>query len=257
MPPWCLFWYKSPWSNFNPSFFLKIWPPSSNWLSVPHLSCHLLVSFAAGDANELLNATSVPQGLGVLHVLGDDLMQCAADSCDRVIWHGLSHQAVCVASPSSSTIAAAVVVAASRQTVYQVPHGVFTCHGGKKWRGGRIEIVQSKGGKKDYLNFALLTTSSSNHLCALHSAFLSHLIIRSIWERKPPVVKKQPGWVSGRQRWCWLDLVIKLRLAIFAKNFGCHDGTYSPILFIVMSTNEATIKSASFFFIDIIFRYID
>lgn len=45
----------------------------------------LLVSFAPGDANELLNAPSVPQGLSVLHVLSDDLMQSAADSCDGVI----------------------------------------------------------------------------------------------------------------------------------------------------------------------------
>lgn len=45
----------------------------------------LLVSFAAGDADELLDATGVPQGLGVLHVLGDDLMQRAADSGDGVV----------------------------------------------------------------------------------------------------------------------------------------------------------------------------
>lgn len=45
----------------------------------------LLVSFAPGDADELLDAAGVPQGLGVLHVLGDDLMQGAADSCDGVI----------------------------------------------------------------------------------------------------------------------------------------------------------------------------
>lgn len=45
----------------------------------------LLVSFAPGDADELLDAAGVPQGLGVLHVLGDDLMQGTADSCDGVI----------------------------------------------------------------------------------------------------------------------------------------------------------------------------
>ncbi len=88
-----------------------------------------LVSFAAGDADEFLNAAGVPQGLRVLHVLGDDLMQCTADSCDGVIRHGLPHQTAGVAAASSSATAV-VVVAASRQTVHQVPHGVFTCgHG--------------------------------------------------------------------------------------------------------------------------------
>lgn len=89
----------------------------------------LLVSFAAGDADELLDATGVPQGLGVLHVLGDDFVQCAADSRDGVVRHGLPRQdaAVGASSASSSPAATVVVVAASRQTVHQVPHGVFTC----------------------------------------------------------------------------------------------------------------------------------
>lgn len=33
-----------------------------------------LVSFAAGDADEFLDATGVAQGFGVLHVLGDDFV---------------------------------------------------------------------------------------------------------------------------------------------------------------------------------------
>lgn len=85
----------------------------------------LLVSFAAGDADELLDAAGVPQRLGVLHVLGDDFMQRAADSCDGVVRHGLSHQAAGVASATTSA-AAVVVVAAPWQTVHQVPHCVFT-----------------------------------------------------------------------------------------------------------------------------------
>lgn len=94
----------------------------------------LLVSFAAGDADELLDAAGVPQGLGVLHVLGDDLMQCAADSCDGVVRHGLPHQAAGIAS---SRTAAVVVVTAPGQAVHQVPHGVFTWYGGKsEWEGG-------------------------------------------------------------------------------------------------------------------------
>ena len=95
----------------------------------------LLVSFAAGNANELLDAAGVPQGLGVLHVLGDDLVQGAADSRDGVVRHGLPHQTAGVAA-SSSTTGAVVVVAASGQAVHQVPHGVFTCgHGGLRVTG--------------------------------------------------------------------------------------------------------------------------
>lgn len=102
----------------------------------------LLVSFATGDANELLNAPSVPQGLSVLHVLSDDLMQSTADSCDGVIWHGLSQQAVGVAS---SPTAAVVVVAASRQTVHQVPHGVFTWRGGLRVTMAEFRLDRRKG----------------------------------------------------------------------------------------------------------------
>lgn len=106
------------------SFFASFFPPD---IVFPF---GLLVSFAAGDANELLDAAGVPQGLGVLHVLGDDLMQCAADSCDGVVRHGLPHKTAGVAA-SSSSATAVVVIAASRQAVHQVPHGVFTYgHGG-------------------------------------------------------------------------------------------------------------------------------
>lgn len=86
----------------------------------------LLVSFAAGNANELLDASGVPQRLGVLHVLGDDLVQSATDRRDGVIRHGLPHQAAAVGSSSASSAGAVVVVATSRQTVHQVPHGIFT-----------------------------------------------------------------------------------------------------------------------------------
>lgn len=49
-----------------------------------------LVAFAAGDADELLDAAGVAQGFGVLHVLGDNLVQRAADGGDRVVRHGLA-----------------------------------------------------------------------------------------------------------------------------------------------------------------------
>lgn len=97
----------------------------------PPFPLRLLVSFAARDADELLDASGVPQGLGVLHVLGDDLVQRAADSRDGVVRHGLPHQAAGVGAASSCP-AAVVVVAATGQTVHQVPHGVFTCQGGKE-----------------------------------------------------------------------------------------------------------------------------
>lgn len=108
----------------------------------------LLVSLAAGDADELLDATGVPQGLGVLHVLGDDLVQRAADCCDGVVRHGLPHQAAGVASASSRS-AAVVVVAASGQTVHQVPHGIFTCHGVKS--DGRVREIKETGRKRAFL----------------------------------------------------------------------------------------------------------
>jgi len=109
----------------NPFFFLYPLPPG---IIFPF---GLLVSFAPGDANELLYAAGVPQGLGVLHVLGDNLVQCAADSSYGVIGHGLSRQDTAVAASSASTAASVVVVAASGQTVHKVPHGIFTCgHGG-------------------------------------------------------------------------------------------------------------------------------
>lgn len=54
-----------------------------------HLWC-VFVSFAAGNTNEFLNAAGVTKGLGVLHVLGDDFMQSAADRCNGVIGHALA-----------------------------------------------------------------------------------------------------------------------------------------------------------------------
>lgn len=77
----------------------------------------LLVSLAARDADELLDAAGVPQGFGVLHVLGDDLVQRAADRSDGVVRHGLPPQDAAVdaaaSSCSSSSAAGVVVVAAS------------------------------------------------------------------------------------------------------------------------------------------------
>lgn len=141
--------------NSNFTFALGLWlspNPSHDLFSSFHLPSFfhstiifpfgLLVSFAPGDANELLNAPSVPQGLSVLHVLSDDLMQSAADSCDGVIWHGLSQQAVGIAS---SPTAAIVVVAASRQTVHQVPHGIFTWRGGLRVTMAEFRLDWSKG----------------------------------------------------------------------------------------------------------------
>lgn len=44
-----------------------------------------LVSFAAGDPDEFLDAAGISEGFGVLHVLGDDFMQRAADGRYRVV----------------------------------------------------------------------------------------------------------------------------------------------------------------------------
>lgn len=133
-------------------FLLTTSTTSLSYISIICLSFHppppgsspfaLLVSFAAGNTDELLDATGVSQGLGVLHVLGDDLVQRTTDSCDGVIRHGLPYQAAGVAT-SSSTATAVVVVAASRQTVYQVPHGIFTCgHEGEEWQVDGSEVGQ-------------------------------------------------------------------------------------------------------------------
>lgn len=79
-----------------------------------------LVSFAPGDADELLDATGVSQGFGVLHVLGDDLMQGAADCRHRVVRHGFACCAVVGAAG-----AAAAGVTAPRKAVHQIPHRVL------------------------------------------------------------------------------------------------------------------------------------
>lgn len=69
-----------------------------------------LVAFAAGDADELLDAASVAQSFGVLHVLGDDLMQRAADGGDRVVRHGLAGG---TRRPGGPTAGGVVVTAAA------------------------------------------------------------------------------------------------------------------------------------------------
>lgn len=69
-------------STYNLNLSYSFYSPLSS-INISPFS--LLVPFAAGNADELLDAAGVPQSLGVLHVLGDDLMQRAADSCDGVI----------------------------------------------------------------------------------------------------------------------------------------------------------------------------
>lgn len=87
-------------------------------------SGHLLVSFAPGDADEFLDASSITQSLGVLHVLSDDLVQGTADSRDSVVRHGLPN------SIGSSPIT--VVVVPPGQSVDQVSHCVLACCGEKE-----------------------------------------------------------------------------------------------------------------------------
>lgn len=77
----------------------------------PNTFCYILISFAARDANKLLDAPSITQGLGVFHVFGNDLVKSTADGCDGVVGHALSH--------------AAAVIVASWQAVDQVSHGVL------------------------------------------------------------------------------------------------------------------------------------
>lgn len=69
----------------------------------------LLVSFAASDPDEFLDSAGVSQGFGVLHVLGDDFVQRAADGCHRVVRHGLAWRARVPGGPA----AAGVIVAAA------------------------------------------------------------------------------------------------------------------------------------------------
>lgn len=71
----------------------------------------LLISFAFRDADQLLDAACIPQGLGVLHVLGDHFVQGTADSGDRIIRHGLACRIVAVVS--------------SWKPVDQISHGVL------------------------------------------------------------------------------------------------------------------------------------
>lgn len=46
---------------------------------------YLLVSLAASDADEFFDAASIAKGFGVLHILGDDFVQCAADGSYCII----------------------------------------------------------------------------------------------------------------------------------------------------------------------------
>lgn len=77
-----------------------------------------LVPFAPGDPDELLDAAGVSKRLGVLHVLGDDLMQGTADRRHGVVRHGFPRRAVVGAT-------AAISVVAPRKAVDQIPHGVL------------------------------------------------------------------------------------------------------------------------------------
>lgn len=73
-----------------------------------------LVPFAAGDADELLDAAGVAQGFGVLHVLGDDFVQRAADGGDRVVRHGLAGGARRPGVAAAGGVVVAAAAAASR-----------------------------------------------------------------------------------------------------------------------------------------------
>lgn len=70
-----------------------------------------LVPFAAGDADELLDAAGVAQGFGVLHVLGDDFVQRAADGGDRVVRHGLAGGARRPGVPAAGGVVVAAAAA--------------------------------------------------------------------------------------------------------------------------------------------------
>ena len=119
---------------------------------------HLLVSFAPGDAGELLDAAGVTQGLGVLHVLGDDLVQGAADGGYSVVGHGLAGGAV--------GCAAAGAVAAPRQAVDQVAHGVLALV---------LNVEQSARRERENSHWLLrkrqhfVSTSVSHFMCAQYS----------------------------------------------------------------------------------------
>lgn len=69
-----------------------------------------LVSFAASDPDEFLDAAGISEGFGVLHVLGDDFMQRAADGRYRVVWHGLARRAH---SSGGATAGGVIVTAAT------------------------------------------------------------------------------------------------------------------------------------------------
>lgn len=70
---------------------------------------HSLVSFAADNADKFFNASGITKSFGVLHILGDDFVQGAADGSYRIIWHGLAGRACGSGGPT----AGGVVVAAA------------------------------------------------------------------------------------------------------------------------------------------------
>lgn len=72
----------------------------------------LLISFAAGDADEFFDSSCIAQGFGILHILCDDFMQCTADGSYRVVWHGLAGRTCGPGGPSAGGIIVAAATAA-------------------------------------------------------------------------------------------------------------------------------------------------
>lgn len=75
---------------------------------------HSLVSFAAGNADEFFDAPGITQGFRVLHVLGDDFVQGAADGGYRVVRHGLAGWAAGAGRPTAGGVVVAAAAAAAR-----------------------------------------------------------------------------------------------------------------------------------------------
>lgn len=124
----CLAYWHVRSAEINPSQQeMHPWPkplsqgqPKSEGLGLAPPCNSLPVSSALGDVHQLLYASRVSQGLGVLHVLAGDLVQGAADGR-----HGLIRQHA--------------GAGATWEPVDQVSHGVFPCPGQKSsfrfWKG--------------------------------------------------------------------------------------------------------------------------
>lgn len=107
------------WIHVNIKYLQYMFMSSNKWTVFPVqikkpwlYQIDLLISFAAGDADEFFDSSRIAQSFGILHILCDDFMQRAADGSYRVVWHGLAGRTCGSGGPSAGGIIVAAATAA-------------------------------------------------------------------------------------------------------------------------------------------------